>query len=168
MDDRPRGLTLSMSAIGSDARHSVSCIVHAPPHSRVTLEAAIAHFRAIMGLGLPSDRHEAGPDRPGGASWFIGPASDQQRIGADIAGPDSDAASSIAVITPSIRDSLPAAAALKASDAQLKLTRHRNFDDSVTATDLRADDMTIVRVLDIGRVTRWRPKAKFPLSRTCP
>lgn len=30
MDDRPRGLTLSMSAIGSDARHSVSCIVHTP------------------------------------------------------------------------------------------------------------------------------------------
>lgn len=100
MDARPRGLTLSMTAIGSDAKHSLSCIVYAPPRSSLTLDGAIAHIRAIMGLGEPSDRHEAGPVRPSGASWFIGPALDQQRIGADIAGADSDAASSIAVISP--------------------------------------------------------------------
>jgi hypothetical protein len=100
MDDRPRGLTLSMTAVGSDAKHSLSCIVYAAPRSRLTLDGAIAHIRAIMGLAEPADRHEADPARPGGASWFIGAALDQQRIGADIASADSDAASSIAVITP--------------------------------------------------------------------
>jgi hypothetical protein len=100
MDARPRGLTLSMTAIGSDARHTLSCIVYAPPRSSVTLDGAIVHIRAAMGLGEPSDRHEASPARPSGASWFIGPALDQQRVGADIASADSDAASSIAVITP--------------------------------------------------------------------
>ena len=48
---RPRGLTLSMTAIGSDAKHSLSCIVHAPPRSSLTLDGAIAHIRAVMGLG---------------------------------------------------------------------------------------------------------------------
>jgi hypothetical protein len=100
MDDRPRGLTLSMTATGSDAKHTLSCIVHAPPRSKLTLDGAIAHIRAIMRLGEPADRHEADSARPGGASWFIGPAPNQQRIGADIAGADSDAVSSIAVITP--------------------------------------------------------------------
>jgi hypothetical protein len=100
MDDRPRGLTLSMTATGSDAKHTLSCIVYAPPRARVTLDGAIAHMRAIMGLGAPTDKHVASPERPSGASWFIGPALDQQRIGADIASVDSDAASSIAVITP--------------------------------------------------------------------
>src|ERR1700733_11948638 len=42
MDDRSRGLTLSMTAIGSDARHSLSCIVYAPPRSGVKLDAARA------------------------------------------------------------------------------------------------------------------------------
>ena len=100
MDARPRGLTLSMTAVGSDAKHSLSCIVYAPPHADLTLDGAIAHIRAVMSLGEPSDRHEASSARPSGASWFIGPALDQQRIGADIASADSDAASSIAVITP--------------------------------------------------------------------
>src|ERR1700722_19030587 len=100
MDARPRGLTLSMTAVGSDAKHSLSCIVYAPPHADLTLDGAIAHIRAVMSLGEPSDRHEASPARPSGASWLIGPALDQQRIGADIASADSDAASSIAVITP--------------------------------------------------------------------
>ena len=152
MDDRPRGLTLSMTAIGSDAEHSLSCIVYAPPHSSLTLDGAIAHIRAIMGLGEPTDRHEAGPARPSGASWFIGPALNQQRIGADIASADSDAASSIAVITPQhAQTPSPAAVELKAAVAQLKLTLPRDLNDSVTATDVRAEDMTIVYVLDIRR-----------------
>jgi hypothetical protein len=99
MDDRPRGPTLSMTAIGSDAKHSLCCIVYAPPRSNVTLDGAITPIRAMMGLGEPTDRHEAGPARSSGASWLVGPAMDQQRIGADIASADSDAASSIAVIT---------------------------------------------------------------------
>jgi hypothetical protein len=33
MDARPRGLTLSMTAVGSDAKHSLSCIAYAPPRS---------------------------------------------------------------------------------------------------------------------------------------
>ena len=45
--------------------------------------------------------------------------------------------------------SLQAASALKAAVAQLKLTLPRNLNDSVTATDVRAEDMTIVYVLDI-------------------
>jgi hypothetical protein len=156
MDDRPRGLTLSMTAVGSDAKHSSSCIVYAPPRSRLTLDGVIAHIRATMGLGEPADRHEAGPARPSGASWLIGPALDQQRIGADIAGTDSDAASSIAVITPQhaqtqspAQPQSPAAVALKAAVAQLKRTLPRDLNDSVTATDVRAEDMTIVYVLDI-------------------
>ena len=99
MDARPRGLTLSKTAIGSDAKHSLSCIVYAPRHADLTLDGAIAHIRATMRLGEPLDRHEAGPARPSGASWLVGPSLDQQRIGADIASADSDAASSIAVIT---------------------------------------------------------------------
>jgi hypothetical protein len=150
MDARPRGLTLSMTAIGSDARHTLSCIVYAPPRSSVTLDGAIAHIRAAMGFGEPSDRHEASPARPSGASWFIGPALDQQRVGADIASADSDAASSIAVITPQhAQTPSPAALALKAAVAQLKLTLPRDLNESVTATDVRAEDMTIVYVLDI-------------------
>jgi len=35
LDDRPRGLMLSMTAIGSDAKHSLSCIVYAPPRVRL-------------------------------------------------------------------------------------------------------------------------------------
>jgi hypothetical protein len=150
MDDRPRGLTLSMTAIGSDARHSLSCIISAPPRSRLTLDGAIAHIRTSMGLGEPAERHEASPARPSGASWIVGPALDQQRIGVDIA--DSDAASSIAVITPQHAETpSPAALALKAAVAQLKLTLPRDLNDSVTATDVRAEDMTIVYVLDIRR-----------------
>jgi hypothetical protein len=150
MDDRPRGLTLSMTAVGSDTKHSLSCIVYAAPRSRLTLDGAIAHIRAAMGLGEPSDRHEASQARPGGASWFIGPALDQRRIGADIASADSDAASSIAVITPQpAQTPSPAAVALKAAVAQLKLTLPRDLNESVTATDVHADDMTIVYVLDI-------------------
>jgi hypothetical protein len=149
MDDRSRGLTLSMTAIGSDARHSLSCIVYAPPRSGLTLDGAIAHIRAAMGLGEPADRHEAGPAGPSGASWLVGPAQDQQRIGVDIA--DSDAASSIAVITPQHAETpSPAALALKAAVAQLKLTLPGDLNDSVTATDVRAEDMTIVYVLEIG------------------
>jgi hypothetical protein len=101
-DARPRGLTLSMTAIGSDAKHSLSCIVYAPPRSSLTLDGAIAHIRVALGLGEPADRHEAGAAGPSGASWLVGPAPDQQRIGADIASADSDAASSIAVITPNM------------------------------------------------------------------
>jgi hypothetical protein len=150
MDDRPRGLTLSMTATGSDARHSLSCIVYAPPRAALTLDGAIIHIRATMGLGVPTDRHEAGPARSSGASWLIGPALDQQRIGADIASADSDAASSIAVITPQhAQTPSPIAVALKAAVAQLKLTLPRDLNDSVTATDVRAEDMTIVYVLDI-------------------
>lgn len=151
MDERPRGLTLSMTAIGSDAKHSLSCIVHAPPRSSLTLDGAIAHVRAVMGLGQPEDRHEASPAGPSGAGWLVvGPAPDQQRIGVDIASADSDAASSIAVITPQhAQTQSPAASALKAAVAQLKLTLPRNLNDSVTATDVRAEDMTIVYVLDI-------------------
>jgi hypothetical protein len=150
MDDRPRGLTLSMTATGSDARLSLSCIVYAPPRSRLTLDGAIAHIRAIMGLGEPTDRREGGAGRPAGASWFIGPALDQQRIGVDIASADSDGASSIAVITPQqTPPQSPAAVALKAAVAQLKLTLPRDLNESVTATDVRAEDMTIVYVLDI-------------------
>jgi hypothetical protein len=150
MDNRPRGLALSMTAVGSDAKHSLSCIVYAPPHADLTLDLAIAHIRAAMGLGEPSDRHEADPTRPSGASWLVGPALDQQRIGADIAGPDSDAASSIAVITPrQAQTPSSTAVALKAAVAQLKLTLPRDLNESVTATDVRAEDMTIVYVLDI-------------------
>jgi hypothetical protein len=150
MDDQPRGLTLSMTAIGSDTKHSLSCIVYAPPRSGLTLDGAIAHIRAVMGLGEPSDRHEAGLARPAGASWFIGPALDQQRIGADIASADSDGPSSIAVITPQpAQNRSPAAVALKAAVRQLKLTLPRDLNESVTATDVRAEDMTIVYVLDI-------------------
>jgi hypothetical protein len=150
MDDRPRGLTLSMTATGSDAKHSLSCIVYAPKRSKLTLEGAIAHIRALMGLREPTDRHEASLARPSGASWFIGPALDLQRIGADIAAADSDAASSIAVITPQHVQTLsPAAAALTAAVAQLTLTLPRDLNDSVTATDVRLEDMTIVYVLDI-------------------
>jgi hypothetical protein len=150
MDDRPRGLTLSMSAIGSDAKHSLSCIVYAPPHVTLSLDSAIAHIRAAMGLGDLADRHEASPSRRDGASWFIGPALDQRRIGVDIASADSDGPSSIAVITPQ-PDQIPspAAVALKAAVAQLKLTLPRDLNESVTATDVRADAMTIVYVLDI-------------------
>jgi hypothetical protein len=152
MDDRPRGLTLSMTAIGSDAKHSLSCIVYAPPRSSLTLDGAIAHIRTSMGLGEPAERHEADPARPSGASWFIGPAPDQQRIGVDVASADSDAASSIAVITPQHAETpSPAALALKAAVARLKLTLPRDLNDSVTATDVRAEDMTIVYVLDIRR-----------------
>jgi hypothetical protein len=148
LDDRPRGLMLSMTAIGSDAKHSLSCIVYAPPRSTLTLDGAIAHIRAAMGLGEPADRHEAGPAGPSGASWLVGPAQDQQRIGVDIA--DSDAASSIAVITPQHAETpSPAALALKAAVAELKLTLPRDLNESVTATDVRAEDMTIVYVLDI-------------------
>jgi hypothetical protein len=150
MDARPRGLTLSMTAIGSDAKHSLSCIVYAPPRSGLTLDSAIAHIHTSMGLGEPADRHEAGPAGPSGASWLVGPAQDQQRMGADIASADSDAASSIAVITPQHPQApSPAAVALKAAVAQLKLTLPRDLNDSVTATDVRAEDMTIVYVLDI-------------------
>jgi hypothetical protein len=103
-----------------------------------------------MGLGEPSDRHEAGLARPAGASWFIGPALDQQRIGVDIASADSEVASSIAVITPQhAQTPSPAAVALKAAVMQLKLTLPRDLNESVTATDVRAEDMTIVYVLDI-------------------
>jgi hypothetical protein len=73
MDARPRGLTLSMTAIGSDARHTLSCIVYAPPRSSVTLDGAIAHIRAIMGLGEPAERHEAGPVGPSGVSCSSDP-----------------------------------------------------------------------------------------------
>jgi hypothetical protein len=150
MDDRSRGLTLSMTAIGSDARHSLSCIVYAPPQAGLTLDGAVAHIRAAMGLGEPTDRHEAGPARSSGASWLVGPALDQQRIGVDIASADNDAASSIAVITPQhAQAQSPAALALKAAVTQLKLTLPRDLNDSVTATDVRAEDMTIVYVLDI-------------------
>src|ERR1700735_2799586 len=137
MDNRRVGLTLSMTAIGSNARHSLSCIVYAPPHAGLTLDGAVAHIRAIMRLGEPADRHDAGPDRPAGVSWRIGPALDQQRIGADIASADSDAASSIAVITPQHAPTKsPAAVALKAAVAQLKLTLPRDLNDSVTATNV--------------------------------
>jgi hypothetical protein len=147
-DNRPRGLTLSMTAIGSDAKHSLSCIVYAPPRSTLTLDGAIAHIRAIMVLGEPADRHAAGTAGPSGASWLVGPPQDQQRIGVDIA--DSDAASSIAVITPQHAQTLsPAAVALKAAVAQLKLTLPRDLNESVTATDVCVEDMTIVYVLDI-------------------
>jgi hypothetical protein len=150
MDNRPRGLSLSMTAIGSDARHSLSCIVYAAPRSGLTLDGAIAHIRAIMRLGEPAERHEAGPVGPSGASWNVGPAPDQQRIGADVASADSDAASSIAVITPQNAQTLsPAALALKAAVAQLKLTLPRDLNDSVTTTDVRAEDTTIVYVLEI-------------------
>jgi hypothetical protein len=136
MDDRPRGLSLSMTAIGSDAKHSLSCIVYAPPRSNLTLDGAIAHIRAAMGLGEAAE-YEAGPARPSGVSWFIGPGLDQQRIGADIASADSDAASSIAVITPQHAPTQsPAAVALKAAVAQLKLTLPRDLNDSVTATNV--------------------------------
>jgi hypothetical protein len=148
MDARPRGLTLSMTAIGSDARHSLSCIIYAAPRAGLTLEGAVAHIRAAMGLGEPAERHEAGPAGPSGASWRVGPAQDQQRIGVDIA--DSDAVSSIAVITPQHAETpSPAALALKAAVAQLKLTLPRDLNDSVTATDVRAEDTTIIYVLDI-------------------
>jgi hypothetical protein len=150
MDDRPRGLTLSMTAIGSAAKHSLSCIVYAPPRAGLTLDGAITHIRAMMGMGEPVDRHEASPARPSGASWLIGPALDQQRIGIDIASADSDAMSSIAVITPQhAQTQSPAALALNAAVAQLKRTLPRDLNDSVTATDVRAEDMTIVYVLDI-------------------
>jgi hypothetical protein len=148
LDDRPRGLTLSMTAIGSDAKHSLSCIVYAPPRSTLTLDGAIAHIRAAMRLGESADRHEAGPAGPSGASWLVGPAPDQQRIGVDIA--DSDAASSIAVVAPQdAQTPSPAALALKAAVAQIKLTLPRDLNESVTATDVRVEDMTIVYVLDI-------------------
>jgi hypothetical protein len=147
MDNRLLGLTLSMTAIGSDAKHSLSCIVYAPPPSSLTLDGAIAHIRAIMGLGAPTETHQG---NPAGASWFIGPVLDQQRIGAEIAGADSDGASSIAVITPQqAQPQSPAAVALKAAVAKLKLTLPRDLNESVTATDVRAEDMTIVYVLDI-------------------
>jgi hypothetical protein len=150
MDDRPRGLTLSMTAIGSDAKHSLSCIIYAPPRTGLTLDGAIAHIRAIMGLGEPEDRHEGDPTRPAGASWFIGSALDQQRIGADIASADSDAVSSVAVITSQhTQPQSPVAVALKSAVAQIKLTLPRDLNDSVTATDVRAEDRTIVYVLDI-------------------
>jgi hypothetical protein len=150
MDARPRGLTLSMTAIGSDAKLSLSCIVYAPPRAGLTLDGAVGHIRAVMRLGEPADRHPAGPAGPAGASWFIGAASDQQRIGVDIASADSATASSIAVITPQhAQAQSPAALALKAAVAQLKLTLPRDLNDSVTATDVRAEDMTIVYVLDI-------------------
>ena len=138
MDDRPRGVTLSMTAIGSDAKYSLSCIVYAPPPSNVTLDGAIAHIRAMMGLGEPTDRHQAGPARPSGASWLVGPTLDQMRIGGDIASADSDAASSIAVITSAGTGaaSVPAVVALKAAFAEL------NLDQSVKATNVRADDFS--------------------------
>jgi hypothetical protein len=147
MDNRPLGVTLSMTAIGSDARHSLSCIVYAPPHAGLTLDGAIAHIRAIMGLGAPTETHQGSP---AGAGWFIGPALDQHRVGVDIASVDSDAVSSIALITPQqAQPQSPAGVALKAAVAQLKLTLPRDLNESVTATDVRAEDMTIVYVLDI-------------------
>src|ERR1700729_2902213 len=51
MDARPRGLTLSMTAIGSDAKHSLSCIVYAAPRAGLTLDGAVGHIRAVMRLG---------------------------------------------------------------------------------------------------------------------
>jgi hypothetical protein len=55
------------------------------------------------------------------------------------------------VITPQHAETpSPAALALKAAVAQLKLTLPRDLNDSVTATDVRAEDMTIVYVLEIG------------------
>jgi hypothetical protein len=49
------------------------------------------------------------------------------------------------VITPQHAQTLsPAAVALKAAVAQLKLTLPRDLNESVTATDVRVEDMTIV------------------------
>jgi hypothetical protein len=54
------------------------------------------------------------------------------------------------VITPQHAETpSPAALALKAAVAQIKLTLPRDLNDSVTATDVRAEDMTIVYVLDL-------------------
>jgi hypothetical protein len=93
VDARPHGLTLSMSAHGSAAHHGLSCLIYAPPHSGVTVEAAVAHIRAAMGLGEPT---RATSD---GASWSIGSGQDEERVGATVPPIDSDAAASIAVIT---------------------------------------------------------------------
>ena len=151
MDNRPRGLTVSMTAVGSGARHTLSCILYAPPRSGVTFEAALGHIRAVMGLPAPTDlRRGTSGGGGGGASWVVGPGPDPQRIGADIAAADSDAPTSIAVITPDhARAMSPQAAALDAAVAQLKRTLPRDLNDSVTATDVRAEDMTIIYVLDI-------------------
>jgi hypothetical protein len=154
MDNRLLGLTLSMTATGSDAKHSLSCIVYAPPHAGLTLDGAIAHIRAVMGLGAPTETHQG---NPAGAGWFSGPALDQHRIGVDIASLDSDAVSTIAVITPQqAQPQSPVAAALKSAVAKLKLTLPRALNESVTATDVRAEDMTIVYVLDT------KPGHEFP------
>jgi hypothetical protein len=98
-DARPHGLTLSMSVHGSAARHGLSCLIYAPPHSGVTLDAAVAHIRAAMGLGEPTATTPGAPDGESGASWSIGSGEDEQRIGASIPAANSDAQASIAVIT---------------------------------------------------------------------
>src|SRR5580698_6539774 len=49
MDERLHGLTLSMTVHGTAARHGLSCLVFAPPHSGVSVDAAVAHIRAAMG-----------------------------------------------------------------------------------------------------------------------
>jgi len=54
---------------------------------------------------------------------------------------------------------------LKAAVAQLKLTLPRDLNDSVTATDVRADDMTIVYVLDIRPGHECRKHEGLPRRR---
>lgn len=98
-DDRVHGLTVTMTAIGSAADRQLSCIVYAPPHTGITLDDAIARVRAAMGIGAPTRTQNNVSAGEIGASWFIGTDPVEQRIGVDIAAPNSDAPTSIAVIT---------------------------------------------------------------------
>jgi hypothetical protein len=80
------------------AIHRLSCIVYGAPHATITVEAAIAHIRAAMGLGEPTATHPNGRDNESGASWFLGSGQDQQRIGVSIPASSSDTPASIVVI----------------------------------------------------------------------
>lgn len=101
LDGDPRGLTLSMAVAGSAAVHRLSCIVYGAPHAPITVEAAVAHIRAAMGLGEPTSIHPNATDgdNESGANWSLGSGQDLRRIGVSIPSANSDALASIVVIT---------------------------------------------------------------------
>lgn len=93
VDRQPHALTVSMTVSGSAAAHRLSCIVRPPAEATLTLEAAVAHVRAAMGLGEPTSVNSDG-SAVSGARWEVG----AQIVGIE-ASPDTGTAISIAVIT---------------------------------------------------------------------
>lgn len=171
MDQRPGGLTLTMTPRGVGEKRSLSCVLYAPPHAGITLDAAVAHVRAVMGLGEPTSLDQSGA----GASWFLGPVPDQKRIGVSVAPADGDAATSIAVITPgtlqSTTEAAPTTAAeagLKAAVAQLKLTLPRAINENVAVTDVRVEGMTVVYVAEVksGAATQEMSVLEYDMKQT--